>query len=198
MRWFSSKLLLPIALAYPFVIYFWGDQISPATLAACIILLLVIRAAVHYRKRTQGFSECAMSLTIALMMGGLCFWDSEKAALFYPVMMSLSFAFLLGWSLLYPPTLIEKFARLIEGDLDAHGIEYTYKVTVVWLIFSLLNAAISLFTVLINDPEIWLLYNAFISYALMGLLMGGEYLFRGYYKKTCKKASKNRMKNRHE
>lgn len=180
MKWLSSKLVLLLSLAYPFIIYFLGHQIPSTYISACLISLLVIRSAVQYRD--QGISNACMTLIIAAIMCGLCFWDSQKAALMYPVFMSLSFAFLLAWSLFYPPSLIERFARLIEGDLDARGIKYTRKVTIIWLIFSLLNAGISFATVLVNDHEIWLLYNAFISYVLIGLLMSGEYLFRRYYK----------------
>ncbi len=102
--------------------------------------------------------------------------------------MSLSFAFLLGWSLLYPPSLIERIARIMEPDLDIYGITYTRNVTIVWLGFCLFNAFISFATVIINNNEIWLLYNGLISYVLMGLLMGSEYLYRGYYKNRNKRS----------
>ncbi len=129
-----------------------------------------------------------MTLMIIAIMLGLFSWDHVIATYMYPVIVSLSFALLLGWSLLYPPSLIERFARIMEPDLDEHGVAYTRKATMVWLVFSLANASISFMTVLINDTDLWLLYNGLISYILIGLLMGGEFLFRQYYKSKRKTA----------
>ena len=169
-----------LSLLYPFIIYFMDSQFPTSYVATGLAAILLLRSIIQHRH--QGTSHVFMSLIVAVIMLCLTFHDGRIAVYAYPIMMSLSFAFLLGWSLLYPPSLIERFARILEPDLNADGVAYTRKVTIVWLGFSLLNAAISSVTALMRNPEIWLLYNGCISYILIGLLMGGEYLFRGYYK----------------
>ena len=72
---------------------------------------------------------------------------------------------------------------MMEGELDEQAIRYTRNVTVAWVVFFLLNAAISLWTALYGDLATWTLYNGFISYILIGLMFGGEFLLRQYVKR---------------
>lgn len=41
-----------------------------------------------------------------------------------------------------------------------------------------MNGGIALATALWADDKVWALYNGLVSYVLIGLLMGGEYLVR--------------------
>lgn len=168
------------SIAYPFTIYFLGGTLPISTLAMGLIALLVLRAILQYRSHSK--SDFYMSMLIATIMTSLILWDGELAGYFYPVLMSLGFATVLGWSLLVPPTLIERFARLVEPHLDERGVIYTRKVTYMWLGFSLFNAFISFLTILSQNQELWLLYNGLISYVLVGLLMGGEFIVRKWYR----------------
>jgi uncharacterized membrane protein len=77
-----------------------------------------------------------------------------------------------------PPPIIERFARLQHPNLPASGIQYTRKVTLVWSLFFLINGCIALGTALWCSFAWWSLYNGFISYLLMALLMGIEYIVR--------------------
>jgi len=171
---------------YPFAIYFLGGMIPVSYMLMGLLGLLVVRSVLQYKSQLK--SNMYMTLMIIAIMLGLFSWDQVIAAYLYPVMVSLSFASLLGWSLLYPPSLIERFARIMEPDLDEHGVAYTRKVTMIWLAFSLANASISFVTASIDDKDLWLLYNGLVSYILIGLLMGGEFLFRQYYKSKRKTA----------
>ena len=74
--------------------------------------------------------------------------------------------------------MIERFARLAEPDLPPEGVIWTKKVTIVWCGFFVVNAVIALGTVLFTSTKIWVLYNGFISYLLMGVLLLGEYFLR--------------------
>ncbi len=96
----------------------------------------------------------------------------------YPVMMSTGALMIFATTLIKPPSMIERFARLAEPDLPESGVIWTRKVTVVWCVFFALNALIALATVLFAPMKIWVLYNGVISYVLMGMLMLGEFLLR--------------------
>ena len=83
-----------------------------------------------------------------------------------------------SWSLLSPPSLIERLARIQHPDLPPEGIIYTRRVTQVWCGFFIVNGGIALATALWSSFEVWSLYNGLIAYLLMGILLGGEYIVR--------------------
>ena len=115
----------------------------------------------------------------AILCGGLSLILKDHAWLkMYPVMMSTGALMIFATTLIKPPSMIERFARLAEPDLPESGVIWTRKVTVVWCVFFALNALIALATVLFAPMKIWVLYNGVISYVLMGMLMLGEFLLR--------------------
>mgnify|MGYP003988786837 FL=1 len=81
-------------------------------------------------------------------------------------------------SLLHPPTIVERFARIQNPNLPEAAVRYTRKVTIVWCVFFVCNGCAALYTALFSSLETWTLYNGAISYALMGILFAGEYLIR--------------------
>lgn len=109
------------------------------------------------------------------------FCNSTQALLYYPVVINALFLGFFACSLFTVP-IVELFARLqlrLKNQLITPRIQrYTFKVTVVWCGFFVVNGSIALATVLYGDMHYWALYNGFISYILMALLMSGEYLIR--------------------
>ena len=91
---------------------------------------------------------------------------------------SLATATIFAASLKYPPTIIERIARLTDPNLPPTGIAYTRQVTIVWVAFLLTNATISLWTALWGTLDQWALWNGLLSYLAMGTLFAGEYLVR--------------------
>jgi uncharacterized membrane protein len=190
MRWFKSStlrgaVLILLSLAYPFAIYFLGGHLSAVYILGGGMAVWLLNLGLQYQRLAS--YQMLLPPSVLLLLGLMLWWDEERATLMYPVVTNLSFASMLSISLLYPPSLIERLARLTEPELDARGIAYTKNVTIVWLLFSLSNAFIAMVTVWIGDRELWLLYNACISYLLTGLLLAGEYLFRLYYKRKGNK-----------
>ena len=115
----------------------------------------------------------------AILCGGLSLVLKDHAWLkMYPVFMSTGALIIFAITLIKPPSMIERFARLAEPDLPESGIIWTHKVTIVWCIFFVFNALIALSTVLFAPMNIWVLYNGFISYVLMGILLLGEFILR--------------------
>lgn len=92
-------------------------------------------------------------------------------------------AAIFGFSLIYPPTLIEQIARRREPDLDARGVAYTRQVTKIWCMFCLLNGMVSLLTAVSGNIQVWTVYNGVISYGLMGILFVTEYGVRCYLRR---------------
>ena len=100
----------------------------------------------------------------------------------YPPTMNL-FIFLIFFSSMFcNETIIQKMARMWEGNLEEKALIYTRKLTGIWCIFLFFNFLISLTTVFMSD-KIWFIYNGFISYFLVGSLFIIEYCYRFFYKR---------------
>ena len=64
------------------------------------------------------------------------------------------------------------------SDLPPAAVRYTRVVTWVWVGFFAFNGSMSAALTLWAPLSWWTLYNGMISYALMGMLFGGEWVFR--------------------
>jgi uncharacterized membrane protein len=85
---------------------------------------------------------------------------------------------LFGLSLKFPPSMIERFARLREPNLPLAGVHYTRRVTQVWCAFFVANGTVAVWTALYASRDVWAIYNGLIAYLLMGALFAGEWLLR--------------------
>jgi len=104
--------------------------------------------------------------------------EAELGLRAYPVLVNLAMLSVFATSLWRGMPVIERLARLKEPDLPPAGVRYTRQVTRVWCAFFLFNASIAGWTALHADLATWTLYNGLISYVLMALLFGGEWLVR--------------------
>lgn len=90
--------------------------------------------------------------------------------------MNLSVCFIFALSLRGTP-LIEKIAKKMGHNLGPKQKEYTRRVTLAWVIFMLCLAIISLITVFLSN-EIWVVFNGLISYVLIAIMIGVEFVIR--------------------
>jgi uncharacterized membrane protein len=96
----------------------------------------------------------------------------------YPAAVNFSMLALFGLSLVRPPSMIERFAKLREPDLPPEGVAYCHKITIAWMIFFVLNGAVALWTALLASERVWAIYNGGIAYGLIGAMFGAEFLLR--------------------
>jgi len=165
---------------YPFVIFFGLRFGEPRTVALILALTLLM-----HRRRTAGRllrgvsrADLAVMLSLLLLAGATALTNSETLLRGYPAAMNAGMLVLFGGSLLRPPSMVERFARLAEPQLSPAGVRYTRRVTQVWCGFFIANGGIALWTAFYASREQWALYNGFIAYILMGSLFVGERLVR--------------------
>jgi uncharacterized membrane protein len=101
----------------------------------------------------------------------------------YPLLINLAMLSSFGISLIKPPCYAFRIALLrdssIRNSVHYNAIEsYCCKVTKVWCAFFVLNALISLATLLYSPDWFWALYNGFIAYILIGIIFAVEWLVR--------------------
>lgn len=142
-----------------------------------VSILLMIAGLLRYALQPN---RLFLPLTVlALLCGGLSLLlQNDYGLKFYPVLMSLGACAIFLYTLYSPPSMIERFARLHQPDLPESGVVWTRKVTQVWCIFLFCNALLALITILFFSTKIWAIYNGFISYLLMGMLLLGELILR--------------------
>ena len=193
----SRKILVAVAVligvSYPFLVYFGLSVFSPATLIFGILTLLGVRVLIlkstlprrllTSKSTLKPFHIWPAILAIVIMGIG-AFFHSEIAVRIYPVVISLSLGAVFLVSIFYPPTIIERIARISEPDLGISGQIYTRKVTIIWVCFFAINASIAAWTAFYGTIEQWTLYNGFISYCLTGVLLGGEMIVRRFVRKN--------------
>jgi uncharacterized membrane protein len=174
-----SFLAVGIVLVYPFVIWLAPEQLEPRYLA----LLLLLVALVHL-SRIKGDASWIGWMGGTLLLLALALWANALLPLkLYPVAVNAGLLGLFAYSLLVPPTMIERIARAREPDLPVAAVAYTRRVTQVWCVFFAVNGIVALFTALWMPAVVWTLYNGVIAYVLMGLLFAGEYCVRWRFKR---------------
>ena len=167
-----SGLLL---LLYPVLVYFGLQVFSPRVL----VLLLLLMAGLRWLAWDGGEQRFLLywMAAILIVIVATLITGSEVGLLYYPLLMSMTFLAFFSFSLINPPTVVELIARKQHEELPPAAVLYTRTVTQVWCGFFVFNGAVSIWSVSAGR-EAWLLYNGMVSYCLMALVMGIEYLVR--------------------
>lgn len=168
---------------YPFAVYIGLNNLKPGYLAIILIAFVLMRI-VLVRAKLKNFPwllPASILGIVAIMVSA--FTDSTIGFKLYPLAVNFAMLMVFSYSYFKPPTVIETFARLSEKDLPPQAIKYTAKVTLVWCLFFIINGLASLYTAAFMSLDSWMIYNGFISYVMMGLLMLVEYLVRIKVKK---------------
>lgn len=166
-------LVLAVAL-YPLAVYFGIQYLSLGALLGVLVVVAVLRLLLGGGKVGARLVAAALAIVVATS------WLRGDVAglLWYPVLCNVILLAVFAWSLRQPQTVIERLARLREPELPPEGVAYTRRVTQVWCVFFMANGALAAVTVVHGDMQVWTLYNGLLSYALMGMLLAGEWLVR--------------------
>jgi uncharacterized membrane protein len=168
-----SLLLGLLTLAYPALIYFGARHFQARWLAVLLAALALARAFASPDKFWR------VAAAAALVLAGMSVVGNALMPLqLYPVLVNVVLLVVFAASLQWPPSMIEKLARLQHAELPPAAVLYTRRVTQVWCGFFIVNGAIALWTVLYASAATWAFYNGFLAYLLMACLFAGEYCLR--------------------
>lgn len=161
---------------YPILIFAGLQFLDPRTVGAAVLVGLVVRYRRNAMRLVSGFSLWQwLAIALPPVLGlAVIATNSETLLRLYPASISAGMLILFGATLLRPPTMVERFARLSEPDLSPMAVRYTRHVTEIWCLFFVFNGSIAVYTALAASREAWALYNGFIAYLLMGTLFAGE------------------------
>lgn len=175
----STLWVVVITLLYPLAVGLGQGQIEPRFVAVFLALAGLIRL---HALKISPWSWWWLGATLLVFL--VAVWSNAWLPLkLYPVLVNAALLAMFAYSLIYPPSIIERLARMRNPDLPAQAIAYTRRVTQVWFVFFAINGLFSLMTALWASPATWTLYNGLIAYLMMGLLFAGEYVVRWHFKR---------------
>jgi uncharacterized membrane protein len=184
-RKFRTGLSLAVGgvlVLYPLLVYFGQTRLGATWMALALIAICGIRLVAL---RVSSDAPRALAPQLLLICGGaivlalVSMWSgSPDAMLYYPVLVNAVMLLLFSASLVYPPTVVERIARLRDRDLPAEAVPYLRRVTIAWCVFFVGNGALALYTAARASFETWALYNGLIAYLLIGAMFGAELLTR--------------------
>jgi uncharacterized membrane protein len=183
-RRLAAHALTVASLLYPFLALAALRRFGSLAVIVALCGLLLVRAALGKGKGATGAITWTL-LGVATVTAGIAAVDSQLAIRIYPMFMSLGMLAAFGGTLVHPPTMVERFARMTRPDLPDYVIAYTRRVTIAWCLFFAANAMISLATALVGDWTLWTFYNGFLSYVLIAALAGAEWFVRGHVKRKA-------------
>lgn len=165
---------------YPFVVYFGIRVLPPSFFGILLALAVAARFAVLEREdRVLALPVLTLLLVYSIIAAVV---GRAQALLYYPVLVNLLLCLLFVVSVLNKNPLLLRLVRARGIPLSEYGPPYLTRLTVVWAGFFAANCLVALWTTT-TSMETWTLYNGLISYLLVGLLLGAEWIFRRYYKR---------------
>jgi uncharacterized membrane protein len=182
---FVSLAVGGVLVLYPVLVYFGHRHLEPRSMALILVALCVARLVVLRLAPTAkpagafGTAQLLAACLGAIGLALLTIWrGSPQAMLYYPVLMNAVLLAVFAWSVIHPPTIVERIARSTTRDLPARAVPYLRRVTIAWSVFFVFNGGVALFTAMETSFETWTLYNGFLAYVLIGLMFGAELLAR--------------------
>ena len=157
-------------VAYPFVVFYALKQNIAVKFIGLILLAMIIFS---YLRNKNKYLFMAGSLAAFMVI----FFNQEIFLKLYPVLMNASVCSVFALSLRTTPLITQFAQKMQHKSLTKETFIYTRKATKAWAVFMFINTIVSLATVFMSN-EIWVLYNGFISYILIGTMMSMEYIIR--------------------
>ena len=168
-----AALFIALSLAYPLVVYLALGRFEPRWLALLLLALAVLRAVAT--RQAVWLVAAAGAGVLALLA---TVFNQALPLKLYPALVNAVMLAVFAASLIFPPSVVERIARLSEPDLPPQAVGYTRRVTQIWCVFFVFNGALALATALWASDRVWALYNGGIAYLLIGGLFGIEWLVR--------------------
>ncbi|MFT3668380.1 MAG: hypothetical protein QM795_07310 [Pseudoxanthomonas sp.] len=169
----GAAIFVVLSVAYPLVVYWAMGRFEPRWLAVLLLVLALLRAvATRQAVWLAAAGGAALLATLATV------FNEALPLKLYPALVNAVLLAVFATSLAFPPSAVERIARMTEPDLPPEGVAYTRRVTQVWCVFFVFNGALALVTALWMSDRAWALYNGLIAYVLIGVLFSVEWLVR--------------------
>lgn len=171
----STALGIASVAGYPALVWFGLRYLDPRWVGG---LLAVGAIALTWGRRRMGLGLSAVGLTVAGLLALTAAVDDPRGIYWVPAVWNGGFALVFGGSLLSGPPTIERFARLIDPDLQPEEQAWCRRWTQVWTAWFLLNIGVVSALALVADRSLWAAWCGGVVYLGMALLFSLEYVLR--------------------
>lgn len=184
-RRFLPVLVFAGVAFYPVLVLLGLDRVGGRWMGSAVLVLATLRAAMYSggggraRWITLGGAGLALGAAATVLLTG-----NEDLLLYLPAAGSALGGLVLLHSAVHErESVIERLARLQRGvvKLPPTAARYCRRLTHLWSYFLILNAVIISVLAAAASTGAWALYSGLISYALAGVLMVSEVVYR-YWK----------------
>ena len=172
----GALLRAGLSILYPVLVVTSTHLFGPYVTLILVCALLLLGLTRSSRLMPVALLWLPAVVVVVVTVVGLL--DAQLGVRIYPVAMNIALLCAFAHSLWHPPSMIERFARLIDPDLDARGVRYTRKVTMVWVGFFAVNGSLALWVAVAGSWLEWTIYNGAVAYGLAGLVFAVEYVIR--------------------
>ncbi|KAA9131399.1 hypothetical protein F3N42_08745 [Marinihelvus fidelis] len=176
------RLLVALLLViYPLLVWQGLDRLGVAPMVVVLGGLLIARS-LMLGERLGRLLPLAM-VAIVLFVVAVVLSGDSRGLLLYPVLVNAALCGACAWSLMRPPSLLERGLRLAGRELPDEATPYLRVVTACWAVFFAANGAVAAWTALAASLDTWAFYNGFLAYVLIGAMIGIECLVRPVYRR---------------
>ncbi|BCG63872.1 MAG: hypothetical protein methR_P1617 [Methyloprofundus sp.] len=180
LRGIFSTLLF---LLYPYLVY-RGIEEGVVWFAPAMIASFYLWQALQAKNTRVCFKN--LDIVFLLILGTVFYQD--LVAKLIPIFVQLSLMDFFGKTLRQGkgPSLVERFASLDFPEIPPIISQYCRNLTILWTGFFAFNVAACVVLALFAPVSWWALYTGVMIFALTGMLMVGEYIWRHFYFRTIK------------
>jgi uncharacterized membrane protein len=168
-------------LAYPLIVYAAYSRLETRGVALLLLLLYAVSILLARRSAEDLWQLVRPHLGLALVIGVAVALEDRRVLLLLPMFVSLYLLWTFARSLRRGVPMIERIARLVEGELADFKRPYCRMLTAVWCVFLGANALFVAVLAVAAPLEWWTLYTALLFYLLIGALLAAEYVIRKWW-----------------
>jgi len=179
----SVVVFAGVSILYPIIAAVAVRAFGPGWVLVGLFALVALRSLLGLARKVPGGLTYGL-LLVAAALALAALYDRQLSVRLYPAFMNAAMLLAFAQTLWRPPSMIERFARLVEPDLPESGVRYTRAVTWIWVAFFIINGAIAAYTAAYASWETWTLYNGVVAYIAMGALFLGEFMVRPFFRRA--------------
>ena len=177
-----KALRILAGIGYPFLMFASLSFFRAREVALVLGLLLAIRAFADRRRFRR--EDIARVLPLVGLVAGIvllaAIFNEGRFFLFVPALVTVALLISFARTLGSGPSMVETFAQLQGHVLTNEMTRYCRTVTSLWCAFFVLNSGVIVWLALYGSLAWWTAYTGLVSYALIGLLLLGEVVYRAW------------------
>ncbi|MDG6896263.1 hypothetical protein [Volucribacter amazonae] len=170
-------LLFLVGACYPIIWLINHHAEALFYLPWCLSLLWLIKGILQTKQQRY------FAYVLAIILAFVGVNKANQMMYWYPVIINGLMLILFAGSLFTSQSLVERLARLSTPNLNAQGVIYTYRVTLLWCAVFSFNLLVTIWFIMQENYQYWAYYTGVVSYIIIAIVMLSEWLIRQRVKK---------------